>query len=112
MTVSASSPCITGWNHSQFGKLDGIDPEVLIGQVAKAAIEHAGLQPEDIDSIHVGTFNAGFLYQDFPSSLVLNTLPQLRFKPATRLENACATGSAAIHSGLQSIKAGESNTCW
>ena len=34
MTVSASSPCITGWNHSQFGKLDGIDPEVLIGQVA------------------------------------------------------------------------------
>jgi acetyl-CoA C-acetyltransferase len=44
----------------------------------------------------------------FPSSLVLNTLPQLRFKPATRLENACATGSAAIHSGLQAIKAGES----
>ena len=108
MTVSASSPCITGWNHSQFGKLDGIDPEVLIGQVAKAAIEHAGLQPEDIDSVHFGTFNAGFLYQDFPSSLVLNTLPQLRFKPATRLENACATGSAAIHSGLQAIKAGES----
>ena len=108
MTASASSPCITGWHHSQFGKLDGIDPEVLIGQVAKAAIEHAGLQPEDIDSIHVGTFNAGFLYQDFPSSLVMNALPQLRFKPATRLENACATGSAAIHSGLQSIKAGES----
>ncbi|WP_039786939.1 acetyl-CoA acetyltransferase [Herbaspirillum huttiense] len=108
MTVSASSPCITGWNHSQFGKLDGIDPEVLIGQVAKAAIEHAGLQPGDIDSVHFGTFNAGFLYQDFPSSLVLNTLPQLRFKPATRLENACATGSAAIHSGLQAIKAGES----
>ncbi|WP_044530913.1 acetyl-CoA acetyltransferase [Herbaspirillum sp. B65] len=106
MIASASSPCITGWHHSQFGKLDGIDPEVLIGQVAKAAIEHAGLPPEDIDSVHFGTFNAGFLYQDFPSSLVMNTLPQLRFKPATRLENACATGSAAIHSGLQAIQAG------
>ena len=26
-----------------------------------------------------------------------------RFKPATRVENACATGSAAIHHGLKSI---------
>lgn len=108
MTASASAPCITGWNHSRFGKLDGIDPEALIGEVAKAAIEHAGLTPEDISSIHIGTFNGGFLYQDFPSSLVFNTLPGLRFKPAVRVENACATGSAAIHSGLQSILAGQS----
>ena len=105
--MTASSPCITGWNHSQFGKLDGIDPEALIGQVAKAAIEHAGLTPEDIGSIHIGTFNGGFLYQDFPSSLVFNTLPELRFTPAVRVENACATGSAAIHSGMQSILSGQ-----
>ena len=105
--MSATAPCITGWHHSQFGKLDGIDPEALIGQVAKAAIEHAGLTPEQIDTIHVGTFNGGFLYQDFPSSLVVNTLPALRFKPAVRVENACATGSAAIHSGMQSISSGQ-----
>jgi acetyl-CoA C-acetyltransferase len=30
----------------------------------------------------------------------------LRFKPATRVENACATGSAAVHQGLKSIAAG------
>ena len=106
--MSASAPCITGWNHSRFGKLDGVDIEALIGEVAQAAIEHAGLTPEDISSIHIGTFNGGFLYQDFPSSLVLNSLPGLRFKPATRVENACATGSAAIHSGLQAIMAGQS----
>jgi len=106
--MSASAPCITGWNHSRFGKLDGVDIEALIGEVAQAAIEHAGLTPEDISSIHIGTFNGGFLYQDFPSSLVLNSLPGLRFKPATLVENACATGSAAIHSGLQAIMAGQS----
>ena len=106
--MSASAPCITGWNHSRFGKLDGVDIEALIGEVAQAAIEHAGLTPEEISSIHIGTFNGGFLYQDFPSSLVLNSLPGLRFKPATRVENACATGSAAIHSGLQAIMAGQS----
>lgn len=105
MTVSA--PCITGWSHSQFGKLDGLDPEVLIGDVARNAIAHAGLTPADIGSIHIGTFNGGFLYQDFPSSLVFNQIPELRFTPSVRVENACATGSAAIHSGLQSIQSGQ-----
>ena len=31
----------------------------------------------------------------------------MRFKPATRVENACATGSAAIHQGLNAIAAGK-----
>ncbi len=32
--------------------------------------------------------------------------PDLRFTRATRVENACATGSAAVHQGLKSIAAG------
>ncbi|QRX81047.1 acetyl-CoA acetyltransferase [Glaciimonas sp. PAMC28666] len=107
-SASASAPCITGWNHSKFGKLDALDPEILIAEVALAAIAHAGLTPADISSIHIGTFNGGFLQQDFPSSLIFNGIPELRFTPAVRVENACATGSAAIHSGLQSILSGQS----
>ena len=30
----------------------------------------------------------------------------MRFKPATRVENACATGSAAIHQAIKTIRAG------
>ena len=30
----------------------------------------------------------------------------MRFKPATRVENACATGSAAVHQGIRAIAAG------
>ena len=33
-------------------------------------------------------------------------IPALRFKPATRVENACATGSAAVHQGIRAIAAG------
>ncbi|SHH94335.1 acetyl-CoA acetyltransferase [Pollutimonas bauzanensis] len=99
---------ITGWAHSKFGKLDGVDPEEMISQVAMDAIMHAGLSFDEIDSIHLGTFNGGFLYQDFPSSLLLNKIPELRFRPSTRVENACATGSAAFHSGLNSVRAGDS----
>jgi acetyl-CoA C-acetyltransferase len=36
---------------------------------------------------------------------VLQASPELRFKRATRVENACATGSAAVHQGLKSIEA-------
>jgi acetyl-CoA C-acetyltransferase len=102
------SPVITGWYHSQFGKFDALDPEQMIAEAGIGAIEHAGLDPEQIDSVHVGHFNAGFLYQDFPSTLLANSIPALRYKPAVRVENACSTGSAAIHSALQSVLSGQS----
>src|SRR5690348_17092050 len=97
--------CIVGWAHSRFGKLEGQDLEALIATVASEAIADAGLGPGDIDEIFIGNFNGGFSRQEFPSSLVLQIDPQLRFTPATRVENACATGSAAIHQGLNAIAA-------
>jgi acetyl-CoA C-acetyltransferase len=98
--------CITGWAHSRFGKHEGEDIESLIVKVAADALKDARLAPGEIDEIYLGTFNGGFVRQDFPSSLVLQLDPALRFKPATRVENACATGSAAIHQGLNAIAAG------
>jgi acetyl-CoA C-acetyltransferase len=98
--------CIVGWSHSRFGKLDEPDAEALIGLVARAAIEDAGVAPGEIGAVFVGHFNNGFSRQDFPSSLVLQSLPELRFRPATRFENACATGSAAVHGARDWIAAG------
>jgi acetyl-CoA C-acetyltransferase len=96
--------CIVGWAHSRFGKLED-DLESLIIKVASEAVRDAGLEPEDIDEIFLGTMNAGFQRQEFPASLVLQAHPAFRFKPATHVENACATGSAAIHQGLNAIAA-------
>jgi acetyl-CoA C-acetyltransferase len=97
--------CIVGWSHTKFGKHENEDIESLITKVATDAIKDAGLAPAEIDEIFIGTMNAGFVRQEFPSSLALQADPELRFKPATRVENACATGSAAIHQGLNSIEA-------
>lgn len=99
--------CIVGWAHSPFGKReDEPDLETLIAGVARAAIEDAGLGPAEIDAGFVGVFGEGFTPQGFPSSLVLQSVPELRFKPITRYENACATGSAAIHAARDFIAAG------
>src|SRR6266851_3985251 len=74
--------CIVGWAHTKFGKHESEDTESLIVRVATDAVRHA-----------------------FPASLVFQADPAFRFKPATRVENACATGSAAIHQGLNAIAA-------
>jgi acetyl-CoA C-acetyltransferase len=97
--------CIVGWAHTRFGKHDNEDIESLIVRVASEAIRDAGLEPKDIDAVYLGTMNAGFVRQEFPSSLVFQADPAFRFKPATRVENACATGSAAIHQGINAIEA-------
>jgi acetyl-CoA C-acetyltransferase len=98
--------CIVGWAHSPFGKLDDPDVESLIGRVAGAAIADAGIAASDIDAAFVSLFNNGFSKQDFPASLVLQHLPELRFKPITRFENACASGSAAVHGARHFLGAG------
>src|SRR5580704_16402101 len=98
--------CIVGWAHTAFGKLAGETVESLTVRVASEALADAGIAAQDVDEIMLGHFNAGFSAQDFTASLVLQASPDLRFTRATRVENACATGSAAVHQGVRAIRAG------
>ena len=97
---------IVGWAHTPFGKLDNIGIEQLIRDAALPAIASAGLEPGDIDAIFVGHFNAGFVAQDFTAAMVAVAIPALRHTPAVRMENACATGSAAIWAALDALGSG------
>jgi acetyl-CoA C-acetyltransferase len=96
---------IVGWAHMPFGKHEAETLESMVVRVATDAIAHAGISPGDVDEIVMGHFNAGFSAQDFTASLILQADDRLRFKPTTRVENACATGSAAVHQGLKAIAA-------
>jgi len=96
-----------GWSHSKFGKYDLLDSETLIAEAVASALDDCALEAQHIDAVMVGTFNGGFVQQDFPSSLAINAQEGLRFKPAMRVENACATGSAALYSGIQALRSGQ-----
>src|SRR5665647_2517209 len=96
---------IVGWAHTPFGKFDTETVESLVVKVANEALADAGISAGDVDEIVLGHFNAGFSPQDFTASLVLQADPALRFKPATRVENACATGSAAVHQAIKAVRA-------
>src|SRR3712207_9317204 len=94
--------CIVGWAHTPFGKLPEDTVESLVIKVANEALDHAGIGPEDVDEIMLGHFNAGFSDQDFTASIVLQANDAFRFKPATRVENACSSGTAAVREAIKS----------
>ena len=96
---------IIGWGHNKFGRNDKQTTEDMISEVVSEAISHAQVDPKEIDNIVVGTFNNGFQKQDFHGALPAINCEVLKHVPSLRVENACATGSAAIHTALNSIEA-------
>ena len=97
---------IVGWAHSPFGKSLQEDVEQLMASVVAPAVEHAGIGLSDIDGIFVGVMNNGFSKQDFQGALVAMGNEALAYVPAVRLENACATGSAALYTAMDFIESG------
>ena len=106
MTTGVS---IVGSGHTQFGRLQE-NLEELIVAATREAVEESGIDPNDIDAVFLGHFNSGLVTDGFASSLIHQAYPQLRFKPGMRAENACASGSAAIHAGMNLIRAGQART--
>jgi acetyl-CoA C-acetyltransferase len=96
---------IVGWGHSRFGKLDATLEELIVS-VSREALSHAAIPPAEIGGIWLGHFNAGMVDDAFASSLVLNAHPDLRWCPATRVENACASGAAAMAAASDAIASG------
>ncbi|PZX39421.1 acetyl-CoA C-acetyltransferase [Roseinatronobacter thiooxidans] len=97
---------IIGWGHTVFGKSDHPDTETLMAEAVAQALEHAQIGAEDVDGIFAGVFNNGFSKQDFQGALVAMGDARFAHTPATRFENACATGSAALHGAMDFIEAG------
>lgn len=98
--------CIIGWAHSPFGRLDGLSLEDLIVQVSRDALAHAQVDATEVDGIWLGQLNGGLVPEIFCSSLVLQADPRLRWCPATRVENACASGAAAVFAACDAIESG------
>jgi acetyl-CoA C-acetyltransferase len=91
-----------GWGHTRFGKLD-LSLEGMIVAAATEAMNDAGIGGADIDGVFLGQFNNGLVADGFCSSLIMAADPDLRFKPAMRVENACASGSAALSAAMDAI---------
>lgn len=97
---------IIGSGHTKFGRLTD-NLEELIVAAAREAVSEADIDASEIDMVFLGHFNSALVKDGFASSLIHQAMPELRFTPASRCENACASGAAAIHAGINAILAGK-----
>ena len=99
---------IIGAYNTKFGNLKEETIYSLYEEAAKGAIKDAGIDITEIDAVFVGNYSGGsFNNQEHIAPYGVNILPELRFKPMYRTENACASGTSAIHLAEMAIKSGK-----
>ncbi|MBM7556824.1 thiolase domain-containing protein [Halanaerobacter jeridensis] len=101
------SVSVIGTYHSKVGNLDK-DLYELIEEVGQGVLEDAPVEAADIGQVFVGNYSSGgFNNQEHLAPYTVNIDPDLRFTPATKFENACASGSAAIEAAVDALEAGK-----
>jgi acetyl-CoA C-acetyltransferase len=78
-----------------------------MARVLRPALDHAQIAADDVDGVFVGIMNNGFQKQDIQGAIPGLIEPALANKPAVRVEDACASGSAAIYAALNFLEAGQ-----
>ena len=91
---------IVGMGCTPFGEHWEKGPEDLLVEATTEAYQSAGVEPAAVDAYWLGTMGSG------TSGLMLSEALKLDYKPVTRLENMCATGSEAIRNAAYAVASG------
>jgi acetyl-CoA acetyltransferase len=101
---------IAGSYQSDFARnyaREGLEISDMVAEAVTGTLRSAGLEPEDVESIHVGNaFGQLFTGQGQLGAMPATVEPRLWGKPAARPEAACASGSVAVLSATAEIEAG------
>ena len=91
---------IIGMGCTRFGEHWDKSADDLLIDASNAAMTSAGVRAEDVDAYWMGTFGSGV------SGLALSKPLQLDYKPVSRNENMCATGSDAFRNACYAVASG------
>ncbi len=80
----------------------------LMIEAGRGALKDAGISGKDVDGVWVGSCAPGlFTNQEHIAAMAPEIDPEgLRFKPMTRCEDACASGSVALYNAMYAVEAG------
>jgi acetyl-CoA C-acetyltransferase len=95
---------IIGMGCTRFGELWGKGPSDLIVEAVNEAYVDAGVEAKDIQAVWGGTLFS------FGGRSVSEPL-RLLYKPVTRVENACASGTEAVRGAAYAVAAGIYDVC-
>jgi acetyl-CoA C-acetyltransferase len=86
---------------------EGRGLDAAIEEVVHGALADAGLEPDAIETVHVGNaFGELFTGQAHLGAMPATTTPSLEGRPATRHEAACASGGVAILAAMADLESG------
>ena len=86
---------------------EGADLVDVLTQVSTEALQLAGIEPGQVEALHVGNFVAElFVGQGLLGAVANQVFPEWHDLPASRHEAACASGSMAILAAMADIQAG------
>ncbi|HEX2465087.1 MAG TPA: acetyl-CoA acetyltransferase [Thermoanaerobaculia bacterium] len=91
---------IVGMGCTAFGERWDKSASDLLIDAAGDAYASAGVDPDQIDAYWLGTTGSGV------SGLTLSLPLKIQYKPVTRLENMCATGSEALRNACYAVASG------
>jgi acetyl-CoA C-acetyltransferase len=91
---------IIGMGCTKFGEHWDKSAEDLMVEAAYSAYESAGLTPDDVDAYWLGTMGSGV------SGLTLSEPLKIQYKPVSRVENMCATGSESLRQAAYAVASG------
>lgn len=98
---------LAGTAMTTFGRNPDTDTVEMAARAGLAALEDAGLQPGDIDTLYLGNFLGQSLHhQGVLASLVARRLG-LPLVPATAVEGACASAGIALRHAVMSCRSGD-----
>ncbi|MDG1197917.1 MAG: acetyl-CoA acetyltransferase [Actinomycetota bacterium] len=95
---------IIGMGCTNFGEHWDKSVDDMLIDAAHEAYASAGVVQDDIDAFWLGTMASGV------SGLTLSKPLQIDYKPVTRLENMCATGSEAFRNACYAVASGAYDT--
>ena len=95
---------IIGMGCTNFGEHWDKSVDDMLIDAAQEAYASAGVVQDDIDAFWLGTMASGV------SGLTLSKPLQIDYKPVTRLENMCATGSEAFRNACYAVASGAYDT--
>jgi len=91
---------IIGMGCTKFGERYDASREDLILEAVQEALEDAGLELKDIDAFWFGSY-----YE--MNGTALSSVLKPDFKPVTRIENNCCTGSDTLRNAAYAVASGE-----
>lgn len=99
---------IVGAGMSNFGAFPGQATRDLFVEAfneMRASVDK-GLDPQDIEALYIGNYSSDLFENQGHTAPFMADYVGLTPRPATRCENACASSSAALRSGIMAIASG------